>query len=73
LHASMVGVAASGEGCKDLTVMPRVQPGDPERSLLMIKLLPGPPCGKIMPPAEVQALSAAELDTVRTWIAGCTN
>jgi hypothetical protein len=53
--------------------MPRVQPGDPERSLLMLKLLPGPPCGKIMPPAEVQALSAAELDTVRAWIAGCTN
>lgn len=73
LHASMLGVAASGEGCKELTTMPRVQPGDPERSLLMIKLLPGPPCGKIMPPAALQALSDADLDVVRRWIADCKN
>lgn len=73
LHDSLVGVPASGEGCKDLTTMPRVQPGAPERSLLMIKLLPGPPCGKIMPPAEVQALSMQDLEQVRSWIAGCKN
>jgi hypothetical protein len=72
LHASMVGVPASGEGCKELTTMPRVLPGDPERSLLMIKLLPGPPCGKIMPPAAVQALTEQDLALVRDWIARCT-
>lgn len=73
LHASMVGVPASGEGCKELTSMPRVQPGDPDRSLLMIKLLPGPPCGKIMPPAAVQALREQDLAAVREWILGCSH
>jgi hypothetical protein len=72
LHASMVGVRASGEGCKDLP-LPRVQPGDPEHSLLMIKLRPGPPCGKIMPPAALQALTPADIQAVSDWIAGCSH
>jgi len=71
LHSSMVGVRASGEGCSDLP-LPRVQPGDPEHSLLLIKLRPGPPCGKIMPPAAIQALTAADVQTVSDWILRCT-
>jgi hypothetical protein len=70
LHASMVGVRASGEGCRDLP-LPRVQPGDPEHSLLMLKLRPGPPCGKIMPPAAIQALSDTDIRAVSDWIAAC--
>jgi hypothetical protein len=73
LHASMVGVSASGEGCKQFTTMPRVQPGDPKRSLLMLKRLRGRPCGKIMPPAALTALTPDDLEVVRRWIAGCTN
>ena len=71
LHASMVGVTAVGEGCKDVP-LPRVQPGDPRHSLLLLKLEPGPPCGKIMPPAALQALTPADIQAVSDWIAGCT-
>jgi hypothetical protein len=70
LHASMVGVPATGEGCAELP-LPRVQPRDPEHSLLLIKLRPGPPCGKIMPPAAIQALSPADIQAVSDWISGC--
>jgi hypothetical protein len=48
-----------------------VQPGDPEHSLLLIKLRPGPPCGKIMPPAAIQALTEADIQQVADWIARC--
>jgi hypothetical protein len=71
LHASMVSVKAVGEGCKDLPLA-RVQPGDPEHSLLLLKLRPGPPCGKIMPPAASQALTPADIQAVADWIAGCS-
>jgi hypothetical protein len=66
LHESMVGVAASGEGCKELN-LPRVQPGDPEHSLLLIKLRQGPPGGKIMPPAAIQALTPQDIQVVSDW------
>jgi hypothetical protein len=72
LHASLVGVPAVGDGCKD-SALPRVQPGDPEHSLLLIKLRPGPPCGKIMPPAAIQALTEADIQQVADWIARCGN
>jgi hypothetical protein len=70
LHASLIGVRASGDGCKELS-LPRVQPGDPEHSLLLIKLRPGPPCGKIMPPAAISALSPEEIQQVEDWISRC--
>jgi hypothetical protein len=70
LHDSLVGVAATGEGCTEIG-LPRVQPGDPAHSLLLIKLRPGPPCGKIMPPAAIQALTEEEIEQVERWITGC--
>jgi hypothetical protein len=68
LHAAMVGVDASGEACADVGLK-RVDPGAPEQSLLLLKLRPGPPCGKIMSPAE--SLTDAQIQTVSDWIAGC--
>lgn len=68
LHDSLVGVAAIGEGCDSLGLK-RVAPGDPQHSLLLIKLQPGPPCGKIMPPA--MSLTDAEIRTVEDWIVSC--
>jgi hypothetical protein len=47
----------------------RVVPGDPDASYLLHKLGDGPaPCGTVMP-INAPALSAAELQDIRDWIA----
>lgn len=69
LHDLSVGVAGSGDGCGE-SGLSLVEPGDPQRSLLYLKLLPGPPCGIIMPPQK--SLSEAEIADVAAWIFGCT-
>jgi len=73
LHAALVGVPASAPACAGNA--PRVVPGDPDNSLLFIKIaakLDGgvPPCGDTMPLGpDVPALSANEVERVRRWIA----
>lgn len=53
-------------GCapKNLT---RVIPGDPENSLLVMKLSGAPTCGERMPPAGAP-IPSATLDVVKQWI-----
>jgi hypothetical protein len=73
LHDQLVGVVSpanqslcTGFGLK------RVEPGDPDRSLLMMKLRPGPPCGNHMPMGGAPSLSDADLKVVSDWISACT-
>jgi len=68
LHDVVVGVDAAGSACAE-SGLRRVEPGDPDRSLLMIKLGAGPPCGKIMPPGA--KLSADDIQVVADWITAC--
>jgi outer membrane protein assembly factor BamB len=65
-RASLVGKAASGSGCSSSTV-PIVTAGNPDQSLLYLKLTGNPPCGGKMPPTG--AIPAAELERIKMWIA----
>ena len=70
-YASLVGVAATAAGCgADV----RVVPGDPEASVLWLRVRPssldgGAPCGPKMPQGSM-GLGEAEAAVVEAWIAG---
>jgi hypothetical protein len=68
-YGNLVGVSA-GKGetylCRDSGLM-RVSPGDPEHSLLYLKLTM-PPCGREMPPADFGEVAPEKLALVRRWI-----
>jgi uncharacterized membrane protein len=69
-YANLVGVpagAAEANQCKASGLM-RVQPGDPEHSLIYTKLTK-PICGKQMPPAAFPQATAAQVEIIRKWIA----
>jgi hypothetical protein len=57
--------ATAGDGGKPVYI--RVVPGDPDKSLLYLKLAGHPPCGDPMP--ATGALDAAKVEIVRSWIA----
>ena len=59
---SLVGVTSTQDGR-----FLRVKPADPDSSLLVLKLLPGPPVGARMP-LSGGPLSSADIATIRTWI-----
>lgn len=59
---SLVGVASSGN-----PALQRVVPGDPDRSLLVAKLLPNPPIGSRMPLVGAP-LEPEQIDRIRNWI-----
>ena len=65
-YKALVGKVSTGSLC-----MPRelVVPGKPDMSLILQKLLPTPPCGVRMPNGGKQ-FTEAQLDMVRSWIAG---
>ena len=66
-YAALVRVSVSSLGC-DIAV--RVEPGDPEASLLWRKVAPGvAACGPKMP-AGTAGLPAADAERVRVWIDG---
>jgi hypothetical protein len=66
-YVKLVGVASTEQGCGGMTL---VAPGDPDHSLLYLKLsMDQPPCGSRMPSGQ-NPLAAAEVDLVRAWIAG---
>jgi hypothetical protein len=69
LHDATVAVPAQGDACRNVGIS-RVEPGDPERSLLWLKLRPGPPCGSVMSPTR--SLSDQEIDAVANWVSGCS-
>lgn len=65
-YVSILSAVADGEGCGDAKV---VIPGDPEHSMLYLKVsMDKPPCGERMP-VTTGALPAAEIELIRAWIA----
>lgn len=85
-YRNLVGVPASGEctpvagapeagtfcGCGQ-SGLTRVVAGDPDHSLLIMKLSGAPPCGDLMPPNS-EPIAADLLDLVKQWIqAGAQN
>jgi hypothetical protein len=52
--------------CKD-SGLKRVVAGDPDMSLLMLKIEGMQPCGTQMPP-NGSMLSAEQIDQIKTWI-----
>lgn len=64
-YAALVGKTSTSSMCAGRTY---VVAGKPEQSLLLQKLLPDPPCGLRMPNGGA-ALSEAQTDMIRSWIA----
>jgi hypothetical protein len=72
-YSVLVGAAPTALACEGVA-MKRVAPGDPMTSLVYVKVLAKqenvePICGDVMPPAPEPALTQAQLDLVRAWIA----
>ena len=66
-YTNLVGVAAAGGSCGS-SGLTRVVAGDPGRSLLYEKVAGAPSCGARMP-RNATALTAAQIETIRAWIA----
>lgn len=69
-YANLVNVPAGNEEtykCKGVGLM-RVQPGDPDKSLIYLKLT-NPPCGSKMPPGMFGMATPEQVELVRQWIA----
>lgn len=64
-YEDLVGVASDSRLCGSLGLT-RVVPGDPQRSLLWLKLGPSPPCGIQMPPGAL--LPVEQREQVERWI-----
>jgi hypothetical protein len=67
-YADLVDAESTGLDCRDLGLS-RVVPGDPDASLLLLKLDAEPPCGDSMPPSTRDLLPDAEVDRIRAWVA----
>jgi hypothetical protein len=66
-YEALVGVVAGGPKCI-ATGMMRVEPSDPEASLLYLKLLhESSPCGDVMPPVAI-VMTDEDKEKVRAWI-----
>lgn len=66
----LVGVVSTEQGCGGMML---VVPGDPEQSLLYLKVsMDKPPCGNRMPSLGPQGapLDPAHVELIRAWIAG---
>jgi len=71
-YAALVDVPAAGEMCA-ASGLDRVEPGDPQASLLYRKVLAkhdgvAPPCGEGMPQGARPALSDEEIGVIEEWI-----
>jgi hypothetical protein len=67
-YRTLVGVPSWGPKCVSLGLS-YVEPGDPERSLVYLKVQEPPPCGLFMPPPGFRALDPRQLEQLREWIA----
>ncbi len=65
-YAALVGPSSTSALCGTRGRL--VVPGSPSTSLLYLKLLAAPPCGDRMPQGG-SALSATQVEMVRSWIA----
>jgi hypothetical protein len=66
-YAALVNVPAHGPNCGDAGLL-RVAPGDPDASLLYLKVT-NPPCGLKMPPSYEPYLDDRETAQIASWIA----
>jgi hypothetical protein len=69
-YMNLVGVPAGNEEtfkCRGIGLM-RVAPGDPEHSLMYLKLSGAPPCGNKMPPGMFGMATPEQIEMVRQWI-----
>jgi hypothetical protein len=65
LYANLVNVKATGAGCAT-SGYDRIVPGDPDNSLVYLKIgVTPPPCGDQMP---IDKLDATKIELVRSWI-----
>ena len=67
-YDNLVGKSAAGKDCKGKTTKKRVEPGKPDQSLIMEKLV-DPSCGLQMPPPPAEPATQEQIDLVRAWIA----
>jgi hypothetical protein len=67
-YASLVNAPAQGPGCAE-TGLKRVDPGNPDASLLVLKVTT-PPCGAKMPRSygSSMSLDPAAIQQIRDWI-----
>jgi hypothetical protein len=65
-YEALVGVPAAGTACADRGLL-RVAPGEPQASLLLLKLTTQPPCGLAMPAPDA-LLSDSQVAAIRRWI-----
>jgi uncharacterized membrane protein len=68
-YANLVSIpagAAEANQCRGSGLV-RVKPGDPEHSLMYLKLTM-PPCGSKMPPAAFSQPTPEQVELVRQWI-----
>jgi mono/diheme cytochrome c family protein len=68
-YKNLVGVPSGKEEgylCRG-SELNRVEPGNPEKSLMYLKLT-APPCGGKMPPAAFGTTTQEQVDLVRQWI-----
>lgn len=68
-YASIMDRVSTSAACSGRSV---IVPGDPEQSLLYLKISGPPPCGNRMPLGG-KALSAAQVQMIRSWIAAGAN
>jgi hypothetical protein len=66
-YQTTVRVMANGPDCADAGLL-IVDPGDPDASLLYLKVT-SPPCGNKMPPIYVPYLDAKQMAQISAWIA----
>ena len=68
-YASIMDRVSTSNACSGRSV---IVPGDPEQSLLYLKIAGAPPCGNRMPLGG-KALSATQVQMIRSWIAAGAN
>jgi len=68
-YAALMDRTSVSTACAGRTV---VIPGDPDNSLLVLKVAGQPPCGNRMPLGG-QVLDAAQIQMIRSWIAAGAN
>jgi hypothetical protein len=66
-YNGVVNGTARGSACQGTQNSNYVVPGDPNSSLIYLKIT-NPPCGSRMPPGG--SLSQSEIDTIKNWILG---
>lgn len=69
-YMNLVNVPAGNDEkfkCKGIGLM-RVAPGDPEHSLMYLKISGAPPCGNKMPPGMFGTATPEQIELVRQWI-----